>query len=111
VSHYHYILRGREPVPVHFIVFARWFHEHLADRHVAEDFVGDFHGTKMIRISTVFLGINHNFGDEGPPILFETMVFGGVLNGRQFRYSTWDEAELGHAAMLVLVRKAEEEKA
>lgn len=26
-------------------------------------------------ISTVFLGLNHNFNVNGPPMLFETMVF------------------------------------
>ena len=27
-------------------------------------------------ISTVFLGIDHNFFGSGPPLLFETMIFG-----------------------------------
>jgi len=50
------------------------------------------------RISTVFLGIDHNFGD-GPPLLFETMVFGGKLDQEQDRYSTYDEAITGHDKM------------
>jgi len=50
-------------------------------------------------VSTVFLGLDHAFGD-GPPVLFETMVFGGPLDGEQDRYCTWDEAVAGHAAML-----------
>ena len=49
-----------------------------------------------VMISTIFLGIDHNFGD-GPPIIFETMVFGGVApNSEQERYSTYDEAMAGH---------------
>jgi hypothetical protein len=48
-----------------------------------------------IAVSTVFLGINHNFGD-GPPILFETMIFDGKSSDRQWRYATWEEAERGH---------------
>jgi hypothetical protein len=48
-------------------------------------------------ISTVFLGIDHQFG-IGPPLIFETMVF--VKDDRQDiycdRYSTWKEAEQGH---------------
>ena len=28
-----------------------------------------------IRISTVFLGLDHNYCETGPPLLFETMVF------------------------------------
>jgi len=50
---------------------------------------------KPVLISTVFLGIDHNFG-SGAPILFETMVFGGKHNGFQQRYSTWREAVYGH---------------
>lgn len=50
-------------------------------------------------ISTVFLGLNHNFDDEGPPLLFETMVF--LKDGKggedyMERYTTYKEAESGH---------------
>jgi hypothetical protein len=31
-------------------------------------------------ISTVFLGLNHNFFGGGPPLLFETIIFGGHLD-------------------------------
>ena len=48
-----------------------------------------------VQISTVFLGIDHGDG-LGRPLLFETMVFGGKMNGHQERYSTWKEAETGH---------------
>ena len=51
------------------------------------------------RISTVFLGIDHNFGDDSPPLLFETMVFGGKFDQEQDRYATYDEALAGHEAM------------
>lgn len=50
---------------------------------------------REIAVSTVFLGINHNYLD-GPPILFETMIFGGANNERMWRYATWEEAERGH---------------
>jgi hypothetical protein len=43
--------------------------------------------------------------------LFETMVFGGPLNGEMDRYATWDEAEAGHKAMLDAVVKAQRPKA
>lgn len=55
-------------------------------------------------VSTVFLGLDHGWG-EGPPILFETMVFGGALDREMERYSTWDEAIEGHDRM---VRRVEE---
>ena len=51
--------------------------------------------TKKIKVSTVFLGMDHNWG-EGPPLLFKTMIFGGKNDEYQERYSTWEEAEEGH---------------
>jgi hypothetical protein len=53
----------------------------------------------------VFLGLDHRFGGSGPPLLFETMIFGGPLDEEMWRYSSWDAAEAGHAAA---VRKARE---
>jgi hypothetical protein len=61
-------------------------------------------------VSTVFLEIDHNFSPEGPPILFETMVFGGPLDGEQERYVTWDEAVEGHKAMVKRVEEAERDE-
>ena len=69
---------------------------------------------RKVRVSTVFLGIDHQFGD-GPPLLFETMVFPKNENAKmglwhdldQERYSTWDEAEAGHARMVERARRGE----
>ena len=48
-------------------------------------------------ISTVFLALDHSFG-EGPPMLFETMVFGPDKEDEDMeRCSTWAEAEAMHA--------------
>ena len=57
-------------------------------------------------LSTVFLGIDHNYGRNGAPILFESMIFGGgSLNETQKRYCTWDEAEAGHSLLHAKIRK------
>lgn len=53
-------------------------------------------------VSTVFLVIDHAW--QGPPLLFETMVFGGPFDGTQERYSTWERAAVGHQAAVALVR-------
>lgn len=53
-------------------------------------------------VSTVFLGLDHSWNGP-PPLLFETMVFGGTHNQDCERYATWDEAEKGHAAMVAKV--------
>jgi len=49
-----------------------------------------------VTVSTVFLGLDHNFFGEGPPLLFETMVFDDYGGGDCWRWSTWDEAVEGH---------------
>ena len=95
-----YILVGHEPKEVSDLLeWGRWFE--TAERHVGNDKIGN------VRVSTVFLGLEHNFGASGPPIVFETMVFGGKLDGVQERYCTWEQAEKGHAEMLTAVREAE----
>ena len=57
---------------------------------------------KDIAVSTVFLGINHAFGD-GPPVLFETLVFAKdhpAIDEEMERYCTRDEAIAGHNVMV-----------
>lgn len=93
-----YILKGKEAVPAKDLMeWAQWFEK--ADRHVAVEHIGD------IRISTVFLGIDHSF-DDGPPMLFETMIFGGEHDEWQDRCSTWAEAEAMHKQAVELVRSS-----
>lgn len=93
----YYVLDGKEPRPVDMMTWAQSFE---GDRvRVGKDTVGD------ATVSTVFLGLDHNWGD-GPPLLFETMVFGGSLDETCERYSTWDEAEAGHARMIERVKAA-----
>ena len=104
------------------IEWARWFE--TADRRVALT-----HVTPWIEVSTVFLGIDHRWIGDGPPILYETMVF-APLPGRltdqpvvtkrfgrgpprpvydqtleeQHRYATLAEARLGHARTVKRLR-------
>lgn len=51
-----------------------------------------------ILVSTVFLGLDHRFFGAGPPILFETMVFGINAEDEAMtaRYCSWDDALTGH---------------
>lgn len=55
-------------------------------------------------VSTVWLGLDHQYGD-GPPLIFETMFFANpgendTDDDLTERYSTLDEARAGHAAMV-----------
>ncbi len=75
-----------------------WAKAFEGNRKVASDHVGNIH------VSTVFLGLDHSFG--GPiPILYETMVFGGPLDGERERYATREQAITGHESMLAKVRR------
>lgn len=57
-------------------------------------------------VSTVFLGLDHQYGD-GPPILWETMVFGGKLDMAQDRCSGLRyNAESMHQRMVDKVKSA-----
>lgn len=92
----YYILDNRKAVKVHRVSeWAKWFEK--ADRRVAETKIG------KARVSTVFLGLDHAFGGR-PPMLFETMVFDGPLDGETERCTTWEQAEAQHAAMCARVR-------
>ena len=94
-----YILDGHVAVECpDLMVWEKWFEANKNKWHVADETVGNS------RVSTVFLAIDHSFG-EGPPILFETMVFGGPLSYEQNRCTTWEEAEVMHAAMCEQVKE------
>jgi len=68
--------------------FWNWFEK--ADRRVRYSEVGD------VSVSTVFLGFDHGFDENGDPVLFETMIFGGPEDGWQTRSCTIDEARDMH---------------
>jgi hypothetical protein len=74
------------------------------ERIVSRDTVNDS------SVSTVFLGLDHNYG-AGPPILWETMVFGGPLDQEQDRCSgSREQAEAMHAKMVAKVRAVSHQK-
>ena len=77
------------------ITLDQWANGALANS-VAKTDVG-VSGT-TVHVSTVWLGLDHSFGD-GPLLIFETMVFGGNLDLEMDRYTTEAEALAGHAAM------------
>lgn len=98
-----YILVGHEPVEIEDVLeWAQWFERDEAARRVGFDRLD---GGRVV-VSTIFLGLDHNFlFEDAPPILYETMVFGGVMDHETERYSTWDEAAVGHAFMISRVEE------
>jgi hypothetical protein len=81
--------------------WAEWRGEHRAECVLFQDTVGDTF------ISTVFLSHDHDWFGEGPPILWETMIFNGPpgLEYSMWRYRSKLKALEGH------VRAVEEVKA
>jgi hypothetical protein len=86
--------------------WAEWMGQ--SERHVAL--------TKFAwgEVSTVFLGLDHNFARivapdsaELKPVLWETMVFGGALDQEQRRYTSRAEALTGHAEIVQRASKSE----
>lgn len=107
----HYILVKGKIKEVGFIEWAKWFESPTTNRIIGSTMV------KNIRVSTVFLGLNHSFSGGKKPVLFETMMFNqrtktivikskitkvklGIknpaLNHYQVRYCTLKEAIAGH---------------
>ena len=71
-------------------VWGRWFGENREKKIVKQD---DVLGS---RVSTVFLGLNHEWVFNLPPLLFETMIFGGEHDLYCERCTTWDQAVIQH---------------
>ncbi len=94
----HYILDATgEPVPCDLMTWATWLETSDDARRVAFDTIDG------VDVSTVFLGLDHRFG-SGPPVLFETLVFGGLHDGAGDRYCTRAEALAGHARFVQQVK-------
>ena len=114
-----YILdKDKNVIPSNDVVgWGKWFE--TADRRVARTVLNN---GKLV--STVFMGLDHNFCGEGPPLVFETMVFPYIpwwktylvrwfprLAVRQGwskwgdldceRTASWSEAEVAHGKMCI----------
>jgi hypothetical protein len=118
----HWILDGdRSLKKVDLMTWAQWFETN--DRRLRREVAGGYW------ISTVFLGLNQQYG-EGPPLIFETLVAvadgdgpkyepaktvevdgmkiefpcGGIHGVHMARYSTYDQAIEGHEAVVERIR-------
>ena len=91
----YYAVNGR---PMAQMEWMRTFNNY---RHIGEDYLrirGDTY-----RVSTVWLGLDHNWNPKGPPLIFETMVFTEdalIFEDLMLRYSTLAQAQHGHRLMV-----------
>lgn len=90
--------KNKQPYPVS-LDEANKLYDDLDMKITKQDRIND-----DIRVSTVFLGIDHRFWNtEDKPILWETMIFGGEHDGYQERYTSHEDALAGHERALNLV--------
>lgn len=94
---------GKDGEPISFRTWGEL--RERGDFRIAETTVGRYW------VSTVWLGINHNYlGD--PPLIFETMVFDrdrdDMLDQYMERYSTVQQAKQGHEHIVEMVRLLDE---
>lgn len=79
----YYILDiNKNPIPTDVLSWAKWFEKNFKLKRVAQSNIKQpnrllwFLGIKPdYWVSTTFLGINHSFDENSPPLIFETMIF------------------------------------
>lgn len=93
---YYAVLKDRKVIPVEKL-------SDLEDSFTKKDqrIIGRSH-QMFGEVSTVFLGINHGFGEHS--LWFETMIFGGPFNDYQVRYETYEQAVTGHRVVVWKLR-------
>jgi len=95
MKHVYYKLdENKKVVPCTVEEWARRFDQD--DRVVGRTTIGS------ILVSTVFTGMDYDFSGEGPPILWETMIFRleRQLSDCDRCSGTWEDAEAMHARMV-----------
>jgi hypothetical protein len=97
----HYILdESNNPVSVDLRTWAEWIGD-PKNKIVEQNTVGSFW------VSTVFLGLDHRFGGEGEPLLWETMIFPEATYEELYcqRYTSYKEAINGHELAVLIAEQ------
>jgi hypothetical protein len=100
-----YILdNNHKPVISTAVESSKWMEDNPNRKRVAYDELTDLNGDD-VRISTVFLGLDHGWGDSIRPTLWETMIFGGVNDQNyQERYTSYQDALEGHQKAINFIK-------
>ncbi len=71
---------------------AEEWEKHNADmsRRIGHDVIA------RVMISTIFMGINTQADEDGPPLLYETLIFDPATGRREESYATATQAREGH---------------
>lgn len=103
-------------------MFLRWYDIHGIphdDVHEFEQRLKDFSYRRVGRskildaadpttsfdVSTVWMGLDYRFGDDGPPLIFETMIWpeGSQDESDCQRWPTLKDAQLGHTSFVCVI--------
>jgi hypothetical protein len=104
----YYVLVGRTPNAAELWTWAKAFENRWTVKRAGgkDPWLVGHDELEGCNVSTIFLGLDHNWSGRGDPVLFETLVFGGPLADEMMRYCTYAEAERGHAEMVTQARIA-----
>lgn len=99
-----YILdNNHKPVISTAVKSSEWMENNPNRKKVGYDELTDLNGDE-VRVSTVFLGLDHAYGG-GKPILWETMIFGGENDqAYQERYASYEQAIEGHQKAINFIK-------
>lgn len=78
--------------------FMEWFSD-ISNRKLAS------YEFENVKVSTVFLGLDHNWSGGGLPILWETVIFGGSNDGYLDRTTSKEEAMAAHKKAIEMVKR------
>jgi len=123
---------GRKGEP---LTLEQWadLHNDLEYRRVGYDEIPQTHKNPASYLSTVWLGLDHSFFLQGPPIIFETMRFeqepkveSDIIPGHKYhrslefpdpdepnelteqvRYCTEEQASIGHKTIMRIIQETE----
>jgi hypothetical protein len=90
---------GKTPILCHDLMEWATSFEDESSRVVKQEDVAE-----GVKVSTVFLGLDHQWQPTGPPLLWETMIFGGPHDEYQTHYSSYDDAVAGHAKAVAIAK-------
>ena len=100
-----YILEDGQPKLIDdVLLWGRWFEDHPNERRVAITYLSCLMGSRERFVSTVFLGLDHGYGESEKPVLWESLDFPEYET--MTRYTSREDAIAGHWAMVEELRPA-----
>lgn len=94
----------RDGIPIDPATWSKLFADVAYKRAARSKILSAADPSQSFDVSTVWMGVDHSF-DDGPPLIFETMVFaeGSSTDLDCRRYPTLALAEAGHVETLAVV--------